>query len=84
MPEIIDPVFAKTSPKRSFSVIQNERFGLVFVKTWSINSGTGKSNLGVLSCQVTSPWDLRIFQLKISRINFLFMNLMDYTYLSYD
>jgi hypothetical protein len=27
----IDPVFMKTSPKRSFSVIQNERFGLVFV-----------------------------------------------------
>jgi hypothetical protein len=31
----------KTSPKRSFSVIQNERFGLVFVKTGSIISGTG-------------------------------------------
>ncbi len=40
VPEIIDPVFTKTSPKRSFSVIQNERFGLVFVKTGSINSGT--------------------------------------------
>ena len=39
MPEFIDPVFPKTSPKRSFSVIQNERFGLVFVKTGSINSG---------------------------------------------
>ncbi len=33
MPEIIDPVFAKTS--------QNARFGLVFVKTRSINSGNG-------------------------------------------
>ncbi len=40
MPEFIDPVFVKTSPKRSFSVIQNERFGLVFVKTGSIISGT--------------------------------------------
>ena len=30
----------KTSPKRSYSVIENERFGLVFVKTLSIISGT--------------------------------------------
>ena len=41
MPEFIDPVFPKTSPKRSFSVIQNERFGLVFAKAGSIISGTG-------------------------------------------
>jgi hypothetical protein len=41
VPEFIDPVFTKTSPKRSFSVIQNERFGLVFAKTGSIISGTG-------------------------------------------
>jgi hypothetical protein len=40
VPEFIDPVFTKTSPKRSFSVIQNERFGLVFAKTGSIISGT--------------------------------------------
>ncbi len=40
MPEFIDPVFTKTSPKRSFSVIQNERFGLVFAKTGSIILGT--------------------------------------------
>ena len=37
----IDPVFVKTSPKRSILVIENERFGLVFAKTGSINSGTG-------------------------------------------
>jgi hypothetical protein len=47
VPEFIDPVFGKTSPKRSFSVIENERFGMVFVKTGSIKSGTG-----VLSNQV--------------------------------
>ncbi len=41
VPELVDPVFVKTSPKRSFSVIQNERFGLVFVKTGSIISGMG-------------------------------------------
>ncbi len=41
VPEIIDPVFAKTSPKRSFVMTENERFGLVFVKTGSINSDKG-------------------------------------------
>ncbi len=40
MPEFIDPVFTKTSPKRSFTVVQNERFGLVFTKTGSMISGT--------------------------------------------
>ncbi len=30
----------KTSPKRPYSVIENERFGLVFAKTGSIISGT--------------------------------------------
>ncbi len=38
--EFIDPVFAKTRPKRSFSVIDNERFGLLVAKTGSINSAT--------------------------------------------
>ncbi len=33
VPEIIDPVFTKTSPKRSFSMSEHERFGLVFTKT---------------------------------------------------
>jgi hypothetical protein len=33
MPEFIDPVFVKTSPKRSFCMTENQRFGLVFVKT---------------------------------------------------
>jgi hypothetical protein len=43
-PEFIDPVFGKKSPKQSFSVMQNERFGLVFAKTGSINSGTDLQN----------------------------------------
>jgi hypothetical protein len=46
--EFIEPVFTKTSPKRSFSVIQNERFGLVFVKTGSIISGIGKKKYGFI------------------------------------
>jgi hypothetical protein len=33
VPEIIDTVFAKTSPKRSFSMTEYERLGLVFTKT---------------------------------------------------
>ncbi len=39
MPEIIDPVFTKTSQNARFLLYENERFGLVFVKTGSINSG---------------------------------------------
>jgi hypothetical protein len=39
VPEFIYPVFAKTSPKRSFLMSKNERFGLVFAKIRSINSG---------------------------------------------
>jgi hypothetical protein len=41
VPEIIDPVFAKTSQNARFLLSENERFELVFVKTGSINSGTG-------------------------------------------
>jgi hypothetical protein len=41
VPEFVDPVYAKTSPKRSFSISENERFGLVFTKTGFMNSGTG-------------------------------------------
>ena len=45
VPEIIYPVFTKTSPKRSFCMTENERFELVFAKTGSINSGTGRFNI---------------------------------------
>ncbi len=41
VPEIIDSVFAKTSQNARFLISENERFRLVFVKTGSINSGTG-------------------------------------------
>ena len=41
VPEIIVPVLAKTSQNARFLLSENERFGLVFVKTGSINSGTG-------------------------------------------
>jgi hypothetical protein len=41
VPEFIDPVFTKTSPKRSFSLNRKRAFWLVFTKTGSIISGTG-------------------------------------------
>ncbi len=40
VPEFIDPVFTKTSPKRSFSLNRKRLFWLVFAKTGSIISGT--------------------------------------------
>ncbi len=46
VPEIIDPVSTKTSPKRSFCMTEYERLGLVFTKTGSINSGT---DMGIFS-----------------------------------
>jgi hypothetical protein len=49
VPEFIDQVLAKTSPQRSFSVIENQRFGQVFAKTGSINSGTVLS-MGLCVC----------------------------------
>ncbi len=51
VPEIIDPVFAKTSQNARFLLSENERFGLVFVKTGSINSGTG---------QIRVIWDAQV------------------------
>jgi hypothetical protein len=45
VPEFIDPVFTKTSPKRSFSLHRKRAFWLVFAKTGSIISGTGLIHL---------------------------------------
>ncbi len=42
MPEFIDPVFTKTSSKRSFSLNRKRAFWPVFAKTGSIISGTGE------------------------------------------
>ncbi len=49
MPEFIDPRVRETSPKRSYSVIENDRIRLVFTKTGSIISGTGNSAFPNLS-----------------------------------
>ncbi len=40
VPEFIDPVFTKTSPKRSFLLNRKRAFWLVFAKTGYIISGT--------------------------------------------
>jgi hypothetical protein len=47
VPEFIDLVFVKTSPKRSISMTENEHFGLVFAKTGSVISGNGISQCTV-------------------------------------
>ena len=54
VPEFIDPVFEKTSPKRSFLVIEYERFVLVFAKSGSINSATAGDR-----CEGRFPFDTR-------------------------
>jgi hypothetical protein len=46
VPEIIDTVFAKTSPIRSFSMTEYERFGLVFTKTRVYKFGHGSQRCG--------------------------------------
>jgi hypothetical protein len=37
--EFIDPVFAKTSPKRSFSITKNDRFGSCYREYWVYKFG---------------------------------------------
>ncbi len=54
VPEIIDPVFAKTSQNARFLLSENERFGLVFVKTGSINSGTEEEQTVEKTCRLNS------------------------------
>ncbi len=49
VPEFIDPVFTKTSPKRSFSLNRKRAFWLVFAKPGSIISGTGSGGFGSVS-----------------------------------
>ncbi len=64
MPEIIDPVFAKTSQNARFILSENERFGLVFVKTGSINSGTGYGSRAPLK-----PDPIRIHNIALKNRN---------------
>ncbi len=52
---IYRPSFLKTSPKRSISVIENERFGLVFAKTRSINRAQGSWNFQKLAAEQPLP-----------------------------
>jgi hypothetical protein len=65
----------KTSPKCSYSVIENERFGLVFAKTGSIISGTGVDYKGLYSN--TSDTKACIWNLTTSLCTFLVIEDMD-------
>jgi hypothetical protein len=49
VPEIIDTVFTKTSPIRSFSMTEYERFGLVFTKTRVYKFGHGIFSIPVVA-----------------------------------
>jgi hypothetical protein len=51
----------KKSPKRSYSVIENERFGLVFAKTVSIISGRGDTRDILSLLAALSERDLSLF-----------------------
>jgi len=50
---IYRPSIRKNKPKTLVSVIENERFGRVFPKTWSIISGTGliENNFASENCR---------------------------------
>ncbi len=65
VPEFIDPVFTKTSPQRSLSLIENKRFGLVFAKTGSINSGTVDYPI----CWYVGPWKIPYHLVPVSCLN---------------
>jgi len=55
---IYRPSIGENKPQRSFSVIENERFGQVFPKTGSINSGTQLSMGVSVQQQFVLPLDL--------------------------
>jgi hypothetical protein len=81
MPEIRDPVFAKTSPKRSFLMSENELFGLVFVKTEFINLGTGYSSKWILSISYANSrgqYCIRDFSLLNIPSKFVRLNILNY------
>ncbi len=53
VPEFIDPVFTKTSPKRSFSLNRKRAFWLVFTKTGSIIPGIGLCTLNIFEYEIS-------------------------------
>ncbi len=54
-PEIIDTVFTKASPNRSFSMTEYERFGLVFTKTRVYKFGQHSDELFLVGGHGTVP-----------------------------
>jgi hypothetical protein len=64
VPEFMDPVFAKTRPKRSLSMTETESFGLVFAKTGSINSGTGFFFISLLDDSLNDTFCGKVQQIR--------------------
>ncbi len=72
MPEFIDPVFAETSPNRSFSMIENELLGLqnldtgVFYLTLSMTSfkkdDEWKNQMNVVFFVLNSGTDIKCYR----------------------
>ncbi len=67
--EIIDTVFAKTSPNRSFSMIEYERFELVFTKTRVYKFGHCRSADSFLILELRRARDQLVFKPKKKSIN---------------
>ena len=85
-PNLKTRVFVKTSSKRSYSVIENERIGLVFAKTVSIISGIGLENIQesfrkaahlrkFLAPSSSSDWLLAARRKLLNNVKLLFNNL---------
>ncbi len=61
VPEFLDSVFAKTSPKRSFSMTENERFRLVFAKiAWVYKFG--HRNCCIAGCREDTQRQMLIYK----------------------
>ncbi len=68
VPEFLDTVLAKTGPKRLFSMIENEHFGLVCAKTGSRNPDNGK--LWAANFNAHKYWELKENSSKKARLFF--------------
>ncbi len=75
VPEFIDPVFAKTSPKRSFS-------SCFFCETGSINLGTGWVLAARVSCWLAAPTANKVMFLFVDQRQLLPQVLADLLVLS--
>ncbi len=81
MPEIIDPVFAKTSPKRLFSMTEYECFGLLFTKTrvYKFGHWTGNFiNAAPKSCLLPSYIIVQYSNKNVLKLKLLLLLILQY------